>query len=128
MYAIIEVADKQFKVSKDDKVYVPRLEQSEDTTFTIDNVLLVSGDGDILVGTPTVEGAQVTAKVLAHVKGDKVLVFKKKRRKRFKVKRGHRQQYTQILISDLTLGAKKKATKKKVEDEAPAETPAEAAA
>ena len=121
MYAIIEVADKQYKVSKDDTLYVPRLDEQEDATITIDNVLLVSGDGNIQVGAPTVEGAQVTAKVLAHVKGDKVLVFKKKRRKRFKVKRGHRQQYTKILINDLTLGGKKKASKKKVDDEAPAE-------
>ncbi|MDZ4701368.1 MAG: 50S ribosomal protein L21 [Rhodothermales bacterium] len=119
MYAIIEVADKQYKVSQNDKLYVPRLEAEENATITIDRVLLVSGNGDIHVGAPTVEGAQVTAKVLAHVKADKILVFRKIRRKRFKVKNGHRQQYTQIQISDLTLGTAKKATRKKAE-EAPA--------
>lgn len=119
MYAIIEVADKQYKVSKNDRLYVPRLAAEVDSTITIDSVLLVSGDGDIQVGTPVVEGAQVQAKVLGHVKGDKILVFRKIRRKRFKVKKGHRQQFTQIQISDLTLGGAKKTSRKKTE-EAPA--------
>jgi large subunit ribosomal protein L21 len=124
MYAIIEVADKQYRVSKNDRLYVPKLNAEADSSITIDHVLLLSGDGDIRVGTPTVDGAQVTAKVLGHVKGDKILVFKKKRRKRYRVKNGHRQQYTQILISDLTLGvAPKKATRRKAQ-----ETPAEEAA
>ena len=117
MYAIIEVADKQYKVSKDLKVYVPLLDAKVNDSITIDNVLLVSDNGTIKVGEPTVKGASVKATVLEHVKADKVLVFKKKRRKRFKVKRGHRQQYTQLLINELSLKAtakKKAASKKKV--------------
>ncbi|MEZ4701603.1 MAG: 50S ribosomal protein L21 [Rhodothermales bacterium] len=124
MYAIIEVADKQYKVSKNDRLYVPRMDAQVDSTITIDSVLLVSAEGDIRVGTPVVDGAQVTAKVLGHVKGDKILVFKKIRRKRFKVKNGHRQQYTQIQISDVTLGGAKKTSRKKA-DEAPAAEAAE---
>lgn len=122
MYAIIEVADKQFKVRKGETVYVPLLDQKPDASITIEDVLLVSKDGDIKVGTPTVTGAKVKAKVLEHVKADKVLVFKKKRRKRFKVKRGHRQQYTKLQIDDLSVGAKKKkAAAKPKKAEAPAE-------
>lgn len=105
MYAIVEIKGKQFKVGENDTLYVPRLSDAEvDDTLTLDRVLLFANDDDIQVGAPTVGGATVTAKVLGHVKGDKVIVFKKKRRKRYKVKRGHRQQYTQIQISDLSLG------------------------
>ncbi|MEM9665970.1 MAG: 50S ribosomal protein L21, partial [Bacteroidota bacterium] len=94
MYAIVEIAGKQYKVQTNDTLYVPRIAASAaDDTVSFDKVLLVSGDGDVKVGTPTVEGASVTAKVLQHVKGDKIVVFKKKRRKRFKVKRGHRQPF-----------------------------------
>ena len=112
MYAIIEVADKQYKVSKNVKVYVPLLNAEVNESITIEDVLLISDEGSIQVGEPTVAGASVSATVLQHVKADKVLVFKKKRRKRFKVKRGHRQQYTQLLINDLVVGAAKKKAKK----------------
>jgi large subunit ribosomal protein L21 len=100
MYAIVDVKDKQFKVRENDTVYVPYHADAEaDDTLTIDRVLLLSDtDGDVTVGTPTVDGATVEAKVLEHVKGDKVIVFKKKRRKRYRVKKGHRQQYTKIQI------------------------------
>lgn len=100
MYAIVDVKDKQFKVRENDTVYVPYHSDAEaDDTLTIDRVLLLSnGDGETTVGTPTVDGASVEARVLEHVKGDKVIVFKKKRRKRYRVKRGHRQQYTKIQI------------------------------
>ena len=102
MYAIVDIKGKQFKVHADEKLYVPYLgDLSEDDTVTFDRVLLVAGD-DLQIGTPTVDGASVTAKVLGHVKGDKVTVFKKKRRKRYKVKRGHRQRYTQIQVEDLS--------------------------
>ena len=104
MYAIVEIAGKQFKVQENTKVYAPKMKADVGDTVTIDRVLLVSGDGDIRIGAPTVGGATVTAKVLRHVKGDKVLVFKKKRRKRYRVKRGHRQQYTQIQVDALSLG------------------------
>jgi len=103
MYAIVDVKDKQFKVREDDTLYVPYHSEADvDETLTLDRVLLVSNeDGDVTVGTPTVEDVSVTARVVDHVKGDKVIVFKKKRRKRYRVKRGHRQQYTQIQIESL---------------------------
>ena len=116
MYAIIDVADKQYKVSKDDTIFVPLMDAKEDAKITIDDVLLVSdGNKKIKVGTPTVKGAKVKATVLEHVKADKVLVYKKKRRKRFKVKRGHRQQYTKIQINSVTAGSASR--KKKAETE-----------
>jgi large subunit ribosomal protein L21 len=104
MYAIVDVKDKQFKVREGDTLYVPYHSEAEaDQELTLDRVLLVSdGEGDTTLGTPTVEDATVTARVLEHVKGDKVIVFKKKRRKRYRVKRGHRQQYTQIQIESLS--------------------------
>jgi large subunit ribosomal protein L21 len=103
MYAIVDVKDKQFKVRENDTLYVPYHADAEvDETLTLDRVLLLSnGDGDTTLGTPTVDGATVTARVVDHVKGDKVIVFKKKRRKRYRVKKGHRQQYTQIHIESL---------------------------
>jgi large subunit ribosomal protein L21 len=105
MYAIVDVKDKQFKVREDDTLYVPYHSDAEaDQELTLDRVLLVSDeDGDVTLGTPTVEDASVSARVLEHVKGDKVIVFKKKRRKRYRVKRGHRQQYTQIEIESLNV-------------------------
>jgi len=103
MYAIVDVKDKQFKVRENDTLYVPYHADAEvDETLTLDRVLLLSnGDGDTTLGTPTVDGATVSARVVDHVKGDKVIVFKKKRRKRYRVKKGHRQQYTQIHIESL---------------------------
>lgn len=104
MYAIIEVAGKQFKVQQDDTLIVPRLDAAVDDSLTFDQVLLVADGDDISVGAPTVGGASVTAKVLGHPVGDKVVVFKKKRRKGYKVKNGHRQPYTQIQVTDLSVG------------------------
>jgi len=103
MYAIVDIKDKQFKVREDDTLYVPYHSDAEaDQDLTLDRVLLVSDeDGDVTLGSPTVEDATVEARVLDHVKGDKVIVFKKKRRKRYRKKRGHRQQYTQIQIESL---------------------------
>lgn len=100
MYAIVEISGKQFKVRKDDTLYVPRQQAEVGEELTLERVLLVSGE-EVLVGTPTVEGATVTATVLDHVRGDKVIVFKKKRRKGYRVKRGHRQPYTRIGITAL---------------------------
>jgi len=102
MYAIVEIAGKQFRVEQDAKLYVPRLKGDVDDEVTFDRVLLTSGDAGVSVGAPTVEGASVTAKILGHVKGDKIIVFKKKRRKGYKVKNGHRQPYTQIQIGSLS--------------------------
>ena len=101
MYAIVEIAGQQFKVEKEKKLYVQQLEASEGDSVDFDKVLLVDNDGKVAVGTPTVNGAKVTAKVLEHLKGDKVLVFKKKRRKGYKKLNGHRQQFTQIQIENI---------------------------
>ncbi len=102
MYAIVEIAGQQFKVEQGRKVYVHRLEAEEDSKIELDKVLLIDNDGAVTIGTPVVEGAKVTATVLKHLKGDKVIVFKKKRRKTFKRKNGHRQYLTQILIEGIT--------------------------
>lgn len=108
MYAIVEVAGKQFKVQKDTKLYVPRLKDDVGASVTLDRVLLVGGaDGGPKVGAPTVSGASVAATVLGHVKGDKIVVFKKKRRKGYRVKNGHRQPYTQLAIGEVSLGGRK---------------------
>ena len=113
MYAIVEIAGQQFKVSKDQKVYVHRLASEEGTKVSFDKVLLLDENGTVTLGAPAVEGASVEAKVLQHLKGDKVIVFKKKRRKGYKKKNGHRQALTQIVIENIVGGgAKKKATKK----------------
>ncbi len=101
MYVIVEIAGQQFKVEKERKVYVHRLPNEEGTEVTFDKVLLVDNDGAITVGTPVVEGAKVSATVLSHLKGEKVIVFKKKRRKGYRKKNGHRQFFTQIQISEI---------------------------
>ena len=101
MYAIVEIAGQQFKVAKDQRVYVHRLEGEEGSDVEFGNVLLISSGDKINVGAPAIEGAKVTGKILRHLKDDKVTIFKKKRRKGYKVKRGHRQSLTQIQISDI---------------------------
>ena len=116
MYAIVEIAGQQFKVSKDQKVYVHRLASEEGAKVSFDKVLLLDDNGNVTLGAPAVEGASVEAKVLQHLKGDIVIVFKKKRRKGYKKKNGHRQSFTQILIEGI-VAAKKKAAKKEVEVE-----------
>ena len=121
MYAIVEIAGKQFKVEKDQKLYVHRLKEDEGKKVTFDNVLMIDNKDKVSFGSPMISGAQVGAKILKHLKSDKVIVFKKKRRKGYRVKNGHRQLLTQIQISDISLtGAKapKKSAKKveKTED------------
>src|SRR5690554_1154189 len=111
MYAIVEIAGQQFKVSKDQKVFVHRLEAEEGTNVTFDKVLLLDNNGTITLGAPAIEGASVEAKVLQHLKGDKVIVFKKKRRKGYRKKNGHRQYLTQIEIVSVG-GTKTNSTKK----------------
>ena len=101
MYAIVEIAGQQFKVEKDRKVYVHRLAAEEGAQIEFDSVLLVDNDGQVKIGTPKVEGAKVTAKVLSHLKGDKVIIFKKKRRKTFERKNGHRQQFTEVSVKEI---------------------------
>jgi large subunit ribosomal protein L21 len=123
MYAIVDVKDKQFKVREDDTLYVPyHAEADVDDELTLDRVLLLSDeDGDVTLGTPTVDDVSVTARVVDHVKGDKVIVFKKKRRKRYRVKRGHRQQYTQIQIESLGVNGAASTTTEDAEDAEEAE-------
>lgn len=118
MYAIVEIAGQQFKVAKDQKVYVHRLKEEEGQKVSFDQVLLI-GDGDnVTVGAPAIDGAAVEAKIVKHLKGDKVIVFKKKRRKGYRVKNGHRQFLTELVIEGIVAkGAKKPAARK----EAPAE-------
>ena len=101
MYAIVDIAGQQFKVEKDKKIYVHRLEGEEGEQVSFDRVLLVDNDGKVKVGTPVVKNAQVTAKIISHMKGDKVLVFKKKRRKGYQKLNGHRQYMTQIQIEEI---------------------------
>ncbi|MEI6022176.1 MAG: 50S ribosomal protein L21, partial [Bacteroidota bacterium] len=98
MYAIVEIAGQQFKVERGNKVYVHRLEANEGEKIEFDKVFLLDNDGKISVGNPTVDGAKVAATVISHVKGDKVIIFKKKRRKGYQKWNNHRQSFTQILI------------------------------
>ena len=112
MYAIVEMAGQQFKVSKDQKVFVHRLDDAEGSEVIFDKVLLLDQNGAITIGAPTIDVASVQAKVLRHVKGDKVIVFKKKRRKGYKVKNGHRQFFTEIQISEILATGGKKAPAK----------------
>ena len=108
MYAIVEIAGQQFKVEKDQKLFVHRLDSKEGSKVTFDNVLLLANGDKISVGAPAIDGAQVGAKVLKHFKGNKVIVFKKKRRKGYRVKNGHRQALTEIQVENiLASGAKK---------------------
>jgi large subunit ribosomal protein L21 len=101
MYAIVEIAGQQFKVEKDKKLFVHRLDAAEGDSVDFDKVLLIDNDGNVNIGAPVVEGAKVTAKVIEHVKGDKVLVFKKKRRKSYQKLNGHRQQLTKVQIENI---------------------------
>ncbi|SDW25478.1 LSU ribosomal protein L21P [Lutibacter oricola] len=114
MYAIVEIAGQQFKVAQDQKVYVHRLQGEEGSKVSFDKVLLLDNEGAVTVGAPAIQGAEVTAKILGHLQGDKVIVFKKKRRKGYKKKNGHRQALTEIQIEAIAAtGAKKKAPAKK---------------
>jgi large subunit ribosomal protein L21 len=127
MYAIVEIAGQQFKVSKDLKVYVHRLANEEGSKVSFDKVLLLDENGNITLGAPAIEGASVEAKVLQHLKGDKVIVFKKKRRKGYKKRNGHRQSLTQIVIEGISAtGAKKAAAPKKAVVEVEADEVVEA--
>ena len=102
MFAVVEIAGQQYKVAKADKVYVPLLETKVGSKVTFEKVLLVGDDKSTKLGTPYVSGASIEAKVLGHVKDDKVTVFKKKKRKGYKVLKGHRQQYTEIEITKVS--------------------------
>ena len=108
MYAIVEIAGQQFKVAKDQKVYVHRLQEDEGKKVTFGNVLLLEDGSDITIGAPAIDGAAVEARIVKHLKGDKVIVFKKKRRKGYQKKNGHRQYLTELVIEAIVpKGAKK---------------------
>ena len=122
MYAIVEIAGQQFKVAKDQKVYVHRLQGEEGSSVSFDKVYLLDDGTQVTLGAPAITGASVEAKVVKHLKGDKVIVFKKKRRKGYRVKNGHRQSLTEILIQSISAkgGAKKSAPKKEAAPKAKA--------
>ncbi|MEM6523876.1 MAG: 50S ribosomal protein L21 [Bacteroidota bacterium] len=102
MYAIVNIAGKQFKVTQDQFVYAPKLQGEEGASVEFNEVLLLDNEGKVDVGAPLIKGAKVSGKILGHVKGDKVVVFKKKRRKGYKVKNGHRQDFTKVLIEGIS--------------------------
>lgn len=120
MYAIVEIAGQQFKVETGKKIFVHRLEAEKESDLEFDKVLLIEDEGKVIVGEPVVKDFIVAGHVLDHVKGDKVIVFKKKRKKGYRVKNGHRQSFTQIEITGI--GEKGKIVKqapKKVKEKAP---------
>lgn len=102
MYAIVDIKGQQFKVEENQQIFVHRMEEEEGSSVEFDNVLLVDQDGDVKVGTPKVDGATVTAKVLNHLRGDKVTVFKKKRRKGYQKSNGHRDYLTKLEIEAIS--------------------------
>ncbi|OUS18614.1 50S ribosomal protein L21 [Nonlabens dokdonensis] len=130
MYAIVEIAGQQFKIEKDQKLFVHRLQEDEGASINIDKVLLLGNGDNITLGAPAIEGAFAEAKVLGHLKGDKVIVFKKKRRKGYRKKNGHRQYLTQIQISSISASGGKKSESKKAaapkKEEKPVEKEVEA--
>ena len=130
MYAIVEISGRQFKVEKKQKLFVNRLDTQEGKKVSFEKVLMVNDGTKSSVGTPNVSGAQVDANVLKHLKSDKVIVFKKKRRKGYKVRNGHRQAITEIEISDILTGVSKKAApaKKEAKKAAPVKKEAKKAA
>ncbi len=125
MYAIVDIAGQQFKVEKDQKVYVHRLDAEAGKKVNFDRVLLIDDKGKVNIGAPAIEGAQVSATVLEHLKGDKVIVFKKKRRKGYRKKNGHRQYLTEIQINEIVASGAKKAAAPKKEAAPKAEAAAE---
>jgi len=122
MYAIVEIAGQQFKVEQNDEIFVHRLEGDPGTKIQFDQVLLLDNHGKISVGMPLVEGAHITGQIVSHVRGDKVVIFKKKRRKGYEKESGHRQDFSKVLIEKINVkgGSKAKKTKEKAEEE-PAE-------
>ena len=123
MYAIVDVAGQQFKVEEGKKIFVHRLSQDQGETVELDQVLLIDLDGKVIVGEPIINGAMVTAKVIEHMRGDKVKVFKKKRRKGYQKLSGHRQDLTQLEIESIS---EKGVSKKKPADKVAAKPIAKA--
>ncbi len=119
MYAIVEIAGHQYKVRQDQQIYVNRLAAEEGETVSFDKVLLTDDNGNVSVGAPVIEGIEVDAKIVSHLKADKVIVFKKKRRKGYRVKNGHRQMVSLIEITKIGKGGAKPAKKAAPKKEAP---------
>ena len=116
MFAILEIAGQQFKVAKDQKLFVHRLQDKEGSKVSFDKVYLLDDGKKVTVGAPAISGVAVEAKVVRHLKGDKVIVFKKKRRKGYRVKNGHRQNLTELMVEKIVAsGAKPAAAKPKAE-------------
>jgi large subunit ribosomal protein L21 len=122
MYAIVDIAGQQFKVEKNSKLFVHRLEGKEGSKVSFDKVLLVDDNGKVAVGKPTVAGISVSAKIVSHLRDDKILVFKKKRRKGFQKSNGHRQDITEIVIEGIGKAAAKKTAAPKAEKSAAKKT------
>ena len=118
MYAIVEIAGQQFKVEKNKKLFVHRLNEKEGSKVLLDNVLLLDDGKKINIGTPVINSATVEAKVISHLKGDKIIVFKKKRRKGYKTKNGHRQFLTELLIEKINDKMVSKSATKKITQKA----------
>ena len=116
MYAIVDIAGQQFKVEKDQKYFVHQLDAKPGSKITFENVLLLDDKGKVTVGVPSINGIQVTAKIEQHLLGDKVIVFKKKRRKGYAVKNGHRQRLTEITVQEIGKKSAAKKTTPKNED------------
>lgn len=115
MYAIVDIAGQQFKVEKDQKIYVHQLDGEEGSKIDFDKILLTENDGKVLVGTPMVENMVVKATILSHLRGETVKVFKKKRRKGYQKLNGHRQYFTQIQIDSIAEGKAEAKPEKRVE-------------
>lgn len=116
MFAIVDIAGQQFNVEENTKYYVPKLGDDVDSVVTFDSVLMFNDGKNTKIGDPTVKGVKVKAKVLEHLKDEKVIVFKKKRRKSYRVKNGHRQQLTRIEVTKIS-AAKSAPKAKKVKEE-----------
>ena len=128
MYAIVNIAGQQYKVEKDQKLFVHRLVEKEGETVSFDEVLLIDNDKSVVVGEPTIKGAMISGKVISHPRGDKIKVFKKKRRKGYKVRTGHRQYLTEIQIEDIIEKGAVKESKPKSTAETKATTTAKSKA
>jgi len=122
MYAIVEIAGQQFKVEKNDEIFVHQLEGEPGTVVEFDKVLLIDNNGKINVGKPLVDGSKISGKILEHVRGDKVVIFKKIRRKGYQKESGHRQNFSKILIENITVKGGTRAKKVKEAEVAEEET------
>ncbi|MAH81928.1 MAG: 50S ribosomal protein L21 [Flavobacteriaceae bacterium] len=111
MYAIVDIAGQQYKVEKDQKIFVHRLQDKEGSKVSFKKILLLDDGKNVKIGSPNLDGASVDAKVISHLKDDKVIVFKKKRRKGYRVKNGHRQLLSEIQISNISSSGSKVKTK-----------------